>query len=103
MINWHREPRSRRLLAKLNRTNVRRVTRVAVPCDYYDFVGEDRATQRVIRALEARRTRAIERALGCPFLEACDNPSRRDEVRRAARIHHAPTLGGRCRAARASS
>lgn len=80
MINWHLEPRSRFLLGKLNRTNVERVTRVAIPADYYDYVGADRSAQRVIKALEARRKRAIERQLGCPFLDACSDRSRHAEI-----------------------
>lgn len=63
MIDWHLEPRSKRLLAKLNSSNVERVTRVAIPADYVDYVGVDKETRRVIKALSARRDRAIERHL----------------------------------------
>lgn len=68
MILWHQEPRSRRLIAKLA-GRVTRVTRVAVPNDFYAFVGVDRAAQRTLKALEARRTRAVERVAGGTFLE----------------------------------
>ncbi len=64
---WQNEYRTRRLLAKLNRTNVDRVVRVAVPADYYDFVGADRATRRVVDAIKDRRERAIDRTLGYSF------------------------------------
>jgi len=83
MINWHLEPRSRRLLAKLNRTNVSPITRVFFPADYTVYVGNDDATRRVLEALENRRLRAIERHLGCAFREACADPSRRGEIMRA--------------------
>jgi hypothetical protein len=69
MINWHLEPRSRRLLAKVRAANVERVTRVAVPCDYVAYAGQDRAATRLLGLLEARRTRAVERAAGGTFLE----------------------------------
>lgn len=79
MINWHLEPRSKRLIAKLQgRVSV--VTRVAVPADYTGYVGDDAAARRTIRALQARRLRAIEFHLGCPFDAACADRSRRDEV-----------------------
>ena len=80
MINWHLEPRSKRLLAKLNAANTERVLRVAVPADYYDYVGTDKVARRVLAALQARRDRAIERHLGCTFDEACADRSRREEV-----------------------
>ncbi len=80
MINWHLEPRSRRLLKKINRGNVSPVTRVFFPTDYTVYVGNDKATRRVLDALEARRTRAIERHLGCDFRTACADPARRSEV-----------------------
>lgn len=80
MINWHHEPRSRRLLAKLNKGNTIRVTRVAIPADYTDVVGADRAASRALKALQARRDRAIDRALGCPFHEAASDNSRHPEI-----------------------
>ncbi len=69
MINWHTEPRSRRLIKALDKSRVERVTRIAVPCDYSIFVGADRAAQRKLYALEARRDRAIARAVGGSFAE----------------------------------
>ncbi len=81
MINWHLEPRSRRLLKKINRSNVSPVTRVFFPADYTVYVGNDKATRRVLGALEARRTRAIERHLGCDFRTACADPARHPEIR----------------------
>lgn len=80
MINWHLEPRSRRLLAKLNRGNTERVTRAAIPADYHDYVGADKDARRVLKALEARRTRAIEFHLGCDFKTACSDTSRHGEI-----------------------
>lgn len=80
MINWHLEPRSRRLLAKLNAGNVERVTRVSIPADYHDYVGTDKAARRVLKALHTRRERAIEFHLGCDFMTACADRSRRSEV-----------------------
>lgn len=80
MINWHLEYGSRRLLARLNRGNTERVTRVAIPADYHDYVGADKDTRRVLKALEARRTRAIERKLGCDFMTACADRSRHGEI-----------------------
>lgn len=91
MINWHQQYRSRLLLAKLSRDNVERVTRVAVPADYTDYVGADRATRRIFDRLEARRLRAIEFALGCSFAEACADRSRRAEV--LAVLTAAPEVG----------
>jgi hypothetical protein len=80
MNNWHREPRSRKLLAKLDSSCVTQVERVSIPADFYEYVGADDAACRVFRLLENRRTRAIERALGCSFDEACADRSRRDEI-----------------------
>lgn len=80
MINWHLEPRSRRLLAQLNSGNVDRVTRVSIPADFNEYVGADKAARRVFKALEGRRTRAIERHLGSDFMAACADHSRRAEV-----------------------
>lgn len=79
MINWHLEPRSKRLIAKLQ-GRVTRVTRVAIPCDYTDYVGIDPAARRTLEALQARRTRAIERHLGCTFAAACADNSRHAEI-----------------------
>jgi hypothetical protein len=69
MINWQQERRTRQLLSKLDRTRVENVKRVAIPCDYHIFVGADRAAQRTLDALEARRTRAVERHVGGTFSE----------------------------------
>lgn len=79
MINWHLEPRSRRLIAKLQ-GRVAPVTRIAIPCDYTDYVGVDAKARRTMQALEARRTRAIERHLGCAFMDACADRSRHGEI-----------------------
>lgn len=68
MIDWHLEPRSKRLIAKL-KGRVEQVRQIAVPCDYFIFVGVDRAAQRTLKALEARRTRAVERVAGGAFTE----------------------------------
>lgn len=69
MINWQQERRTRQLIAKLDRTRVERVKRIAVPCDFHAFVGVDRAAQRTLAAIEARRTRAVERHVGGTFAE----------------------------------
>jgi hypothetical protein len=70
MINWHLEPRSRRLLAKARAANIERVTRVAIPCDFIQYAGQDRAATRLLGLLEARRTRAVERTAGGDFRDA---------------------------------
>jgi Ni2+-binding GTPase involved in maturation of urease and hydrogenase len=67
MINWHHEPRSRKLIAKLTPDRIERVKCIAIPNDYYIYVGADRKAQRTLRALEDRRTRAVERVAGCHF------------------------------------
>lgn len=67
MINWHTDRRSRDLIAKLNKNNVELVKRVFFPADYYVYVGVDRATRRTIAALDARRTRAVEKLAGARF------------------------------------
>jgi hypothetical protein len=90
MINWHREPRSRKLLAKLDSSQVAQVKRISIPADFYEYVGSDDTARRVFRLLENRRTRAIERALGCSFDEACADRSRRDEI--LAILDAAPTV-----------
>ncbi len=74
MINWHLEPRSRRLIAKVRDANIERVTRIAVPCDYVQYAGLDRAATRLLGLLEARRRRAVERAAGGSLFEATVGP-----------------------------
>ena len=68
MINWHTDRRSQALIAKLNPGNVERVKRIFFPADYYYvFVGVDHATRRTLAALDARRTRAVEKVAGAHF------------------------------------
>jgi hypothetical protein len=83
-IEWHKEPRSRRLLARLNKNNVELVKRVFFPADFHEYVGVDRDTRRVMALLENRRERAIDRAVdsafGLTFLEAAADGSRSAEL-----------------------
>jgi hypothetical protein len=79
-INWHHEPNSKRILRKLTRDRLVPVARTFFPADYTVFVGADRDAQRMIERLEARRNNAIERYLGCAFMDACEDRERRDEV-----------------------
>ncbi|MDI3491997.1 MAG: hypothetical protein PWP11_3274 [Thauera sp.] len=80
MIDWHKDSRSQHLLAQLDVSRVERVKRVSVPADFHEYVGADRDARRIFKLLEARRTRAIERALGCSFDAACADRSRRNEI-----------------------
>ena len=80
MINWHHEPAPAALLSQLNASRVDRVKRVAIPADYYVYVGADDDARRIFTQLQDLRMVAIERALGCSFAEATSDPSRRDEV-----------------------
>lgn len=68
MINWHHEPRSRKLIAKLQ-GRVEAVKRIGIPNDFYVFVGVDRKARHTLKALEARRTRAVERVAGAVFTD----------------------------------
>jgi hypothetical protein len=74
MINWHTEYRSRKLIEKLDPSNVSKHLRVAIPADYFIYVGDDEATRRTLSALKDRRQRAVERAFGARFedLETSD-------------------------------
>lgn len=80
MINWNQESRSRHLLAKLDASRVDLVKRVSIPADFHEYVGADDAARRIFGHLENRRTRAIERTLGCSLDEACSDRSRRAEI-----------------------
>ena len=84
MLDWHKEPRSRRLLARLNKTNVTLVKRVFFPADYYDYVGTNKDARRALSLLENRRDRAIDRAVhrafGLTFIEAAADGSRSAEL-----------------------
>jgi hypothetical protein len=67
MINWHTDYRSRKLIEKLNRANVERIKRIAIPADYYVYVPRGIAARRTFKALENRRLRAVERETGVHF------------------------------------
>jgi hypothetical protein len=64
MINWQNEYRSRKLIAKARAQNIEVHSRVAFPADYNVLIGRDNAARRTLKALEARRQRAVERVLG---------------------------------------
>lgn len=89
IIEWHKEPRSRRLLAQLNKDNVERVTRVFFPADFHDYVGTNKAARRILTLLENRRDRAIDRVVGSSFgltfLEAAVDGSRSAELQAIVR------------------
>lgn len=80
MIHWHQEPEARALLAQLDRSRVDLVKAVSIPADFYHYVGADDGARRIIRQLEGLRMAAIERALGCSFIDACADRSRHDEI-----------------------
>lgn len=80
MINWHQEPEAAALIAQLDASRVDRVERIAVPADYFVYVGADDGARRIFTQLEDLRMAAIERVLGCAFLEACADRSRQDEI-----------------------
>lgn len=69
MINWQDEYRSRKLIAKLDAQNTEVAKRVFFPADYEILVATTKAARRTLEALEARRTRTIERYAGGTFGE----------------------------------
>lgn len=80
MINWHQEPAAAALIAQLDASRVDRVKRIAIPADYYVYVGADDDARRIFAKLEDLRNAAIERALGCSFNEATADRSRHREI-----------------------
>lgn len=80
MTNWHQEPAAQALLAQLDASRVERVKRIAIPADYYVYVPIDDGAREILDQLEYLRTVAIERALGCPFMEAAEDRSRHGEI-----------------------
>jgi hypothetical protein len=80
MSNWHQEPAASALIAQLDASRVDRVKCIAIPADYYAYVGADDGARGIFTQLEGLRTAAIERTLGCSFEEACADAARRDEV-----------------------
>lgn len=90
MINWHTEPAAAALIAQLTASRVDRVKQVAVPADYYAYVGADDGARRIFSQLEDLRLAAIERTLGCSFNDACADVSRRNEV--LATLEAAPSV-----------
>ena len=80
MINWHHEPAAQALLSQLNASRVERVKRIAIPADYYVYVAVDDDAREILDQLENLRTTAIERTLGCSFMEAAEDRSRHDEI-----------------------
>jgi hypothetical protein len=84
MLDWHKEPRSRRLLDRLNKNNVTLVKRVFFPADFYDYVGTNKEARRVLSLLENRRDRAIDRIVNSTFsltfMEAAADGSRSAEL-----------------------
>jgi hypothetical protein len=80
MIHWHQEPGARALLAQLDRSRVDLVKAVSIPADFYHYVGADDGARHIIRQLEGLRMAAIERTLGCSFIDACADRSRHDEI-----------------------
>lgn len=67
MINWHTDYRAQRLIKKLDRSSVESIKRIAIPADYYVYVPRGIAARRTFKALETRRTRAVEREAGARF------------------------------------
>lgn len=66
---WHRDPIAQRIIARLDRSNVERTTRIAIPADYWVYTGKDRWSSEALIALEYIRTAAIEEDLGYAFEE----------------------------------
>ncbi len=77
---WTEEPRTRRLIKSIEKGSIERIVRVGIPADFIGFVGTTAAGRRKLAALQARRDRFIDRQLGCPFKEACADPSRHGEI-----------------------
>lgn len=68
-INWHQSPIARRIIARLDRGNVERTTRIAIPADIWVYTGKDRWSSEALLALEYIRTASIELELGYAFEE----------------------------------
>jgi hypothetical protein len=64
---WNQEYRSRRLIAQLDRAAIRENRNVAIPADFFSLGSSDKGQRRKLEALEARRTRFIERQFGARF------------------------------------
>ena len=80
MTNWHLEPAAQALLSQLDASRVDRVKRIAIPADYYVYVGADDDAREILDQLEYLRTAAIEHALGCSFMDAAADSSRHGEI-----------------------
>lgn len=68
-INWHQSPIAQRIIARLDRGNVERTTRIAIPADIWVYTGKDRWSSEALLALEYIRTASIELELGYAFEE----------------------------------
>jgi hypothetical protein len=77
---WTEEPRTRRLIKSIQKGTIERVTLVGIPADFIGFVANTKGARRKLAALQARYERGIDRALGMPFIEACADRARKDEI-----------------------
>ena len=69
LTEWHRNPIAQRIIARLDRSNVERTTRIAIPADYWVYTGKDRWSSEALIALDYIRTAAVELEVGYAFQE----------------------------------